>query len=209
MKREEKNQISRQKILNSALKEFGEQGYGLSSVNAICSEGGISKGILYHYFKDKDELYLACVKEVFEKLTHALKDKVLVNSDHIEEGMQNYFDARLDFFVENPFCQKIFCETVTAPPQHLQGEIAALRADFDSLSIKIFASLLQNAKLRADMTMEEVVEIFRMYQEFVSIRFRSLMKAGTETEPESYDQICKKFIHVLLYGVIERGGGES
>ena len=53
MKREEKNQISRQRILESAAKEFAEKGYGLSSINVICAEGDISKGILYHYFKDK------------------------------------------------------------------------------------------------------------------------------------------------------------
>ncbi|MEG1873185.1 MAG: TetR/AcrR family transcriptional regulator, partial [Ruthenibacterium sp.] len=61
MKRDEKNLASRRKILDSALAEFGANGYGLSSINTICSAGGISKGILYHYFKDKDELYLACV----------------------------------------------------------------------------------------------------------------------------------------------------
>ena len=73
MKREEKNQISRQRILESAAKEFAEKGYGLSSINVICAEGDISKGILYHYFKDKDELYLTCVQACFDGLTAALK----------------------------------------------------------------------------------------------------------------------------------------
>lgn len=73
MKREEKNQISRQRILESAAKEFAEKGYGLSSINVICAEGDISKGILYHYFKDKDELYLTCVQACFDGLTAARK----------------------------------------------------------------------------------------------------------------------------------------
>ncbi|MEG1748002.1 MAG: TetR/AcrR family transcriptional regulator, partial [Oscillospiraceae bacterium] len=72
MKRDEKNLISRRKILDSALAEFGTQGYGMSSVNTICTAGDISKGILYHYFRDKDELYLACVQELFDSLTEHL-----------------------------------------------------------------------------------------------------------------------------------------
>ena len=46
--------------MDNALAEFARQGYGASSVNAVCSEQGISKGIIYHYFKTKDALYLAC-----------------------------------------------------------------------------------------------------------------------------------------------------
>ena len=68
MKREEKNQQMRRRIMDSALAEFSGQGYGASSVNNICSAQGISKGIIYHYFKTKDELFLACVEECFSLL---------------------------------------------------------------------------------------------------------------------------------------------
>ena len=40
--------------MDSALAEFSGQSYGASSVNNICSAQGISKGIIYHYFKTKD-----------------------------------------------------------------------------------------------------------------------------------------------------------
>ena len=68
MKREEKNQLTKRRILDRALKEFSEQGYGLSSINNVCSCDDISKGIIYHYFQTKDELYLACVEECFQRL---------------------------------------------------------------------------------------------------------------------------------------------
>ena len=69
MKREEKNQQTRRRIMDSALAEFAANGYGGSSVNTICAAQGISKGIVYHYFESKDELYLACVEECFQCLT--------------------------------------------------------------------------------------------------------------------------------------------
>ncbi len=51
--------------MDSALNEFSKQGYSASSINTICSAQGISKGIIYHYFKTKDDLFLACVEECF------------------------------------------------------------------------------------------------------------------------------------------------
>ena len=67
MKREEKNQQTQRRIMDSALAEFAEKGHGGSSVNTICAAQGISKGIIYHYFENKDELYLACVEECFQR----------------------------------------------------------------------------------------------------------------------------------------------
>ena len=54
MKREEKNALSRQRILEAALREFSEKGYAAASLNTVCAENGISKGIIYHYFADKE-----------------------------------------------------------------------------------------------------------------------------------------------------------
>ena len=40
MKREEKNQQMRRRIMDSALTEFSKKGYGASSVNTICQRPG-------------------------------------------------------------------------------------------------------------------------------------------------------------------------
>ncbi|MFR6100649.1 MAG: TetR/AcrR family transcriptional regulator, partial [Longibaculum sp.] len=61
MKREEMTKVMRMKIIESALQEFNDKSYEKASMNHICQIGNISKGIIYHYFKDKDELYLECV----------------------------------------------------------------------------------------------------------------------------------------------------
>ena len=44
----------------------------LSTLNAICSNHGISKGLLYHNFAGKDGLYLACVSYCFSDVTEYL-----------------------------------------------------------------------------------------------------------------------------------------
>ena len=61
MKREEKSELTRERILQAAIEEFGTNGYDASALNTICSKNGISKGLIYYNFVDKDDLYLACV----------------------------------------------------------------------------------------------------------------------------------------------------
>src|SRR5262245_3856745 len=45
-------------ILNAALKEFAHKGFDDASTNEIVKEAGISKGLLFHYFNTKKELFL-------------------------------------------------------------------------------------------------------------------------------------------------------
>lgn len=60
MKRAEKTELTVSRILEAALEEFGANGYAGGTVNNICKRG-INKGLIYHNFKDKDELYLVCL----------------------------------------------------------------------------------------------------------------------------------------------------
>lgn len=88
MKREEKNQQTKRRIMDSALAEFSAQGYGASSVNTICCAQGISKGFIYHYFSTKDELFLACVEECFDLLTKCLTDRMQTVKGNVEEQLK-------------------------------------------------------------------------------------------------------------------------
>lgn len=45
-------------IRSSAMLEFGENTFKKTSADAIAKRAGVSKGLLFHYFKDKRELYL-------------------------------------------------------------------------------------------------------------------------------------------------------
>jgi len=55
------------KILDAAMNELGKNGYSGGDVNNICNTG-INKGLLYHNFKGKDDIYLNCLKRSCKKL---------------------------------------------------------------------------------------------------------------------------------------------
>lgn len=193
MNRNEKNLQTRQKIMDSAFEEFSEKNYGEASLNTICGMGNISKGIIYHYFKDKDELYLACVKECFDVLTNYLKNIMTV---------EDYFDARIAFFGDHPHYLGVFCSAVINPPVHLLLEIEEITAGFNEQSVSILTTLLQKMKLRSDVTLQEVVQVFREYQDFVNTRFQ-LQTYGQSTLKE-HEERCHRSLKILLYGVVDR-----
>ncbi len=46
-----------ERIINAALEEFGKKGYNNASTNEIVKNANISKGLLFHYFGNKNRLY--------------------------------------------------------------------------------------------------------------------------------------------------------
>ncbi len=197
MKREEKNQQTKRRIMDSALTEFSRQGYGASSVNTICSAEGISKGIIYHYFSTKDDLFLACVEECFDLLTEYLTERMQTVKGNAEEQLRGYFTARMDFFEEYPIYQRIFCEAVTAPPIQLKRDVGKRKEKFDALNVQILERLLSPLPLRPQIKREEVIETFRQFQDFINAKYQT-------AEFEAHEESCRRALNILLYGVIDR-----
>jgi AcrR family transcriptional regulator len=57
-----------EQILAAAAAEFAERGYGGASVNRILEGAGLSKGVLYYYFEDKEELFVTTLQRAMGRL---------------------------------------------------------------------------------------------------------------------------------------------
>ena len=61
-------------LVSSGRELFGNNGYAGTSVNQVVRHAGVTKGALYHHFKDKDELFRAVVEEVKLEVTQRAAD---------------------------------------------------------------------------------------------------------------------------------------
>lgn len=198
MKQEEKSRRSNEHILSCAFTEFAEQGYRGASVNAICSAGKIPKGSLYHYFKDKDALYLACVRRCFNEITEYLSSQL----DAVSITPEQYFDVRLAYFMDNPLHQKLFCDAVINVPQHLREEVRSCRSDFDRLNEILLAAILEKESLADGITIVEAIRQLQVFEDFVSVRLRNMGQENLRAE--EHNQLCKQTFHTMLFGLIAR-----
>ena len=76
---------AKEKIVNAAIKIFSQCGYEKTSTNQIAAEAGVSKGLVFHYFSTKKELFLSVyrqavliyIMEICEKLDPDQRDFLL------------------------------------------------------------------------------------------------------------------------------------
>jgi len=65
---EEIRQKSRENIEKIALELFALKGYHATSISQIAEKAGISKGLLYNYFKNKEQLLDSVVMKVYDEI---------------------------------------------------------------------------------------------------------------------------------------------
>ena len=61
-----------QEITDAAFSVFAEKGYACARVDEVASRAGVSKGLLYLYFRTKEELFKAVIKSVVIRRVDAL-----------------------------------------------------------------------------------------------------------------------------------------
>ena len=68
---------ARASILAAATAEFAALSFGGARVDAIAAQAGVNKRMLYHYFGNKDDLYLAVLEEAYAAIRAAESELVL------------------------------------------------------------------------------------------------------------------------------------
>lgn len=197
MKKAEKTELTREKIIAAALEEFGARGYEGATLNTICQNHDISKGLIYHNFKNKDDIYLHCISAVLKIFMAYVKQ-------HSTGGaLGEYMGLRYRFFSENPGLSQVFFEAVLQPPKHLAQAIRERKADFDAFNREIYCRALKNMTLRHGVTQQEALEYYTIVQEMFNGYFASPAYEGASLSDKVQDHEAKlaRILDFMLYGI--------
>ena len=91
---------SRERLLETATELFAEKGYAATSVREIVERAGVSKPVLYYYFKSKEGLFYAILEwaaevqqEILNEIFEApgtVKDRFIFLYRRVQEGIREY-----------------------------------------------------------------------------------------------------------------------
>ena len=91
---------TKEKILNAAIEEFCAHGYAGANTTRIVRAAGCNIRMLYHYFENKDGLYLAALSRVYEELRSS-EDATNFWSAPALEGIVALTHFTFDYMREN------------------------------------------------------------------------------------------------------------
>jgi len=94
-------EATKRSILNAAIKEFSAHGLGGARVDRIAESANVNKRMLYHYFGNKDDLFLAALEETYADIRSAEQELELENVDPVD-SIRRLVVFTWDYYQENP-----------------------------------------------------------------------------------------------------------
>jgi AcrR family transcriptional regulator len=100
-------------ILDAALKLFADKGYAATSISCIAETANISKGLMYNYFKSKEDL----LKTIVQGFIDEIAEMVDPNRDDIvnEEEMELFLDKFFEWLMTRTEEAKLFTQLTVQP----------------------------------------------------------------------------------------------
>lgn len=92
---------SMERIAGAALQLFGERGYQSTSIAQIAREAGVSKGLLYNYFENKESLLHFIILHAVEVGEEVLA-KALSGHDSPQAQLRAFTEGTLDMLQQDP-----------------------------------------------------------------------------------------------------------
>src|SRR6187549_4122756 len=92
---------TRKKLLTAARREFSDSGLAGARVDEIAARAGVNKQLVYHYFGDKDALYLAVLEWVYEEI-RTQERKLNLEGLPPERAIKKLIESSFDHLAAHP-----------------------------------------------------------------------------------------------------------
>jgi TetR/AcrR family transcriptional regulator len=122
----------RDRILNAALTEFAQRGYKQASTNQIVKDADISKGALFHYFKNKKDLYLVLYDHFVEMFLEQMDTQVDWSEKDIFKRYKNIASIKIDLYYKYPEMFNFLNAVFTEDAREVQKEVERRIEEFGS-----------------------------------------------------------------------------
>lgn len=142
----------RRQILDAARACFGRHGYEGATVRRLEEEAGLSRGAIFHHFRDKDALFLAAAEDDAAEMAAVVAEHGLVQvmRDLLRGADPGWLGTQLEVsrrlrtdaeFRSRWAARSAAIETATQERLERQREAGVLRRDVDTKTLQRFLAL--------------------------------------------------------------------
>ena len=138
----------RRVILDAAVRVFARKGYHTCRVGDIAEEAGVAHGLLYHYFRSKDEVLECIFKETWADILAAVR-MVEDTDEPARDRLAGIAKILLRAWRRDPDLVRVLVREVTRS-SHVQRRVDEIELAFDALQ-RIVKHGQEDGEFRADL----------------------------------------------------------
>lgn len=203
------NDKKKNDIINASIEEFAQNGYYKASTDKIASNSSIAKGSLFHYFKNKRNLYLYivefCMDFVSEKIINESEN---IKSDDFYERIKLIAIYKQNIFISYPLYAKIISDALIIDNEEIKEytQIIINKSQMESMNFiqNYIIKFMNTNYLHERATIEDALFITTTVFEAISKKYIEMHKKNPNEFSDNKEEIFKEFdryINILKYGL--------
>nr|WP_279665116.1 TetR/AcrR family transcriptional regulator [Ectobacillus ponti] len=148
-----------ERILNASMKEFAGKGYEQASTNAIVKEAGISKGLLFHYFQNKKQLYLFLYDYCLDLVVQDVFARMDLSETDFFQRLRQATQVKMELLRRYPelfrFLEEVYMEQAAEVKPELEGRHQRLT---EANMGRMFAGV-DFSRFREDLDLQKMLHV--------------------------------------------------
>lgn len=193
-------QSRKERILQVCIEEFARNGYEKASTNTIVKRLGISKGLLFLYFKSKKNLFLYLVEHISKSLTDEFLKRFTGGDMLSLNALDNLGEYYFMIFREKPDTFLFMLEALLIPQPELRDEIDTRHA----LAHEHILGKINMNNIREDVEPQMIIDLLHMVSYHVGQMVFKDYKPGVDDLQElvsKYADTYNLYIEIIKHGI--------
>lgn len=148
-----------ERILNAAIKEFAQKGFENASTNEMVKEAEISKGLLFHYFKNKKQLFLFLFDYFIEVITNEFYHKIDLSERDFFERTKQASLIKIELLNTFPDIFKFLEAAYMEDALTVKIELDERKKELTAVNMNRIFEGIDYSKFREDVDVQKVLKI--------------------------------------------------
>ena len=180
------------RIINAGFKVFAQNSYKKSPVNEIALEAGISKSLLFFYFKNKKDLYIFLLKKVEELTKETLMKATVSKCDDIFDMMYNGLLAKATMMKAYPDMSNFSIKAYYEKDPDVVNEVREIISPYTEMKSNPTIANLDLSKFK------EGIDLRLMYQDMY-LASEGYMWRMQQMDNIDIDKIVKDYKEIIEF----------
>ena len=201
---------TKNRILKAAENEFAEKGMSGARIDAIAKAAKINKAMLYYYFGNKEELYMAVLESTFAELASGVTRIIEEEHTHPVQMFRKYVDFYFKFLSEKPNMPRIMLRELASGSRYFREIASRVLFPIGLKAQEVIREGMDRGILNRvdpEMTIPVILApIIFFFANRTIIEVLARKEGMTGEMAQSYKE---NFLNVILNGILKNDGGEN
>ena len=177
-------------IINAALRLFSKNGYKHTTTESITKNANISKGLLFHYFKNKKTLYFYLYDYSVQLIVDEIMNKKESTSDDFFEYVKENTKNKWKMMETYPYIYLFLISSVKEEDKEIKEYVMTKTKELRDDSWNEVIKKVDRSKFKHPEDLEKVIHLITYYS-------NGLMKEFVEQENFDIKNGTRQFMEII------------